>query len=164
VPLPLLPSSHDPAQSRFYFCFAQVWRARKRGSLQTVAVKLITKAGKTEKDVLDLRQEINILRKLRHPNIIAMLDAFETRNDFCVVTEYAQAELFQVLEDDRCLPEAVVRGVAQQLVAALYYLHSNRIIHRDMKPQNILIAADGTGNHHKTASDVPQLTCCILLL
>lgn len=48
-------------------------------------------------------------------------------------------ELFHILEDDRCLPESVVRSVARQLVQALHYLHSNRIIHRDMKPQNILI-------------------------
>ena len=48
-------------------------------------------------------------------------------------------ELFHILEDDRCLPEGVVRSVARQLVAALHYLHTHRIIHRDMKPQNILI-------------------------
>lgn len=48
-------------------------------------------------------------------------------------------ELFHILEDDRCLPEGVVRSVARQLVQALHYLHTNRIIHRDMKPQNILI-------------------------
>lgn len=110
-----------------------------------MAVKLITKAGKSEKDIKSLRQEIDILRKLRHPNIIEMVDAFETREDFCVVTEFAQGELFQVLEEDKSLPEPVVRSIAQQLVAALYYLHSNRIIHRDMKPQNILVASDGTG-------------------
>ena len=68
----------------------QVWKARRKGSLQTVAVKLITKHGKNEKDVRNLRQEIEILRKLRHENIIQMLDAFETRTDFCVVTEFAQ--------------------------------------------------------------------------
>jgi fused-like protein len=47
------------------------------------------------------------------------------------------------LEDDQSLPEEVVQGVAKQLVRALHYLHSNRIIHRDMKPQNILIGANG---------------------
>ena len=69
---------------------AQVWKARRTGSLQTVAVKLITKHGKNDKDVRSLRQEIEILRTLQHPNIIAMLDAFETKTDFCVVTEFAQ--------------------------------------------------------------------------
>lgn len=130
-------------------CFVQlhlqVWKARKSGSLQTVAVKLISKVGKNDKDVTGLRQEIDILRKLRHPNIIEMIDAFETKTDFCVVTEFAQGELFQILEDDRSLPEDVVKTIAKQLVAALHYLHTHRIIHRDMKPQNILIAADGTG-------------------
>ncbi|EFN52208.1 hypothetical protein CHLNCDRAFT_26970 [Chlorella variabilis] len=123
--------------------FGKVWKARRAGSLQTVAVKLITKHGKNDKDLRSLRQEIEILRKLQHPNIIAMLDAFETKNDFCVVTEFAQGELFHILEDDRCLPEGVVRSVGRQLVQALHYLHTNRIIHRDMKPQNILISANG---------------------
>lgn len=52
-------------------------------------------------------------------------------------------ELFEILEDDQSLPEATVQSIAKQLVRALHYLHSNRIIHRDMKPQNILIGANG---------------------
>jgi serine/threonine protein kinase len=44
--------------------------------------------------------------------------------------EFAQGELFEILEDDQALPEDVVRGIAKQLVRALHYLHSNRIIHR----------------------------------
>ena len=47
----------------------------------------------TEKDIKNLRQEIGILRKLNHENIILMFDAFETDRDFCVVTEYAQGEV-----------------------------------------------------------------------
>jgi fused-like protein len=62
---------------------------------------------------------------------------------FCLA-EFAQGELFEILEDDQSLPEDVVQGIAKQLVRALHYLHSNRIIHRDMKPQNILIGAGGT--------------------
>jgi serine/threonine protein kinase len=124
--------------------FGQVWKARKVGELQTVAIKLIPKAGKKESEIKGLRQEIDILKTLRHTNIIQMVDAFETSSDFCVVTEFAQGELFEILESDTSLSEKVVQSIARQLVGALHYLHSNRIIHRDMKPQNILIAADGT--------------------
>lgn len=55
-------------------------------------MKFIMKAGKSEKDVKNLRQEIEILRNLRHENIIQMLDAFETKTDFCVVTEFGHGE------------------------------------------------------------------------
>ena len=47
-----------------------------------------------------------------------------------------------MLEDDGKLPEAEVRSIARQLVRALGYLHAHRIIHRDMKPQNVLICAN----------------------
>lgn len=47
-------------------------------------------------------------------------------------------------QDDQSLPEHTVQKIAKQLVRALHYLHSNRIIHRDMKPQNVLIGSNGT--------------------
>ncbi|XP_073050015.1 serine/threonine-protein kinase TIO isoform X1 [Primulina eburnea] len=122
--------------------FGKVYKGRRKFTGQTVAMKFIPKHGKTEKDILNLRQEIEILRKLKHENIIAMLDSFESPQEFCVVTEFAQGELFEILEDDKCLPEEQVQAIAKQLVRALHYLHSNRIIHRDMKPQNILIGAE----------------------
>ena len=59
-----------------------------------------------------------------------------------VVTEYADGELFSLLEDDQSLPEEQVQLIACQLVSALHYLHSHRILHRDMKPQNILLCKD----------------------
>ncbi|XP_024378756.1 serine/threonine-protein kinase TIO isoform X1 [Physcomitrium patens] len=123
--------------------FGKVYKGRRKYTGQTVAMKFILKHGKSDKDIDNLRQEIEILRQLKHENIIEMLDAFESPQEFCVVTEFAQGELFEILEDDKNLPEAQVQAIAKQLVKALHYLHSHRIIHRDMKPQNILIGAGG---------------------
>jgi len=123
--------------------FGKVFKGRKKQSGQIVALKFLSKRGKSEKDLANFRQEIQILKKLRHENIILLLDSFETPHEFCLVTEFAQGELFEILEDDGTLPESEVRKIGQQLIQALFYLHSNRIIHRDMKPQNILISANG---------------------
>lgn len=51
---------------------------------------------------------------------------------------------YEILCDDHTLNESTIQNIARQLVAALNYLHMNRVIHRDMKPQNILLTGDGT--------------------
>ncbi|KAI4890573.1 hypothetical protein NFI96_016198 [Prochilodus magdalenae] len=123
--------------------FGRVYKGRRKFSGQVVALKFIPKVGRSEKELRSLKREIEIMRGLRHPNIVLLLDSFETEREVVVVTEYAEGELFQILEDDGSLPESQVREIACQLVSALYYLHSNRILHRDMKPQNILLGKGG---------------------
>lgn len=68
----------------------QVYKGRRRATGQITAMKFIVKHGKSEKDIRNLRQEIEILRTLKHENIVQMLDTFETKEEFCVVTEFAQ--------------------------------------------------------------------------
>ncbi|NXY53107.1 STK36 kinase, partial [Callaeas wilsoni] len=123
--------------------FGRVYKGRQKHSAQVVALKFIPKVGRSEKELKNLQREIEIVRDLHHPNIIQMLDSFETAKEVVVVTDYAEGELFQILEDDGSLPEDQVQTVAAQLISALYYLHSHRILHRDMKPQNILLGKDG---------------------
>ena len=55
-----------------------------------MAIKYITKQGKSQREIENIRKEIDITRTLQHENIIHMLDAFETKRDFCLVMEYAQ--------------------------------------------------------------------------
>jgi len=123
-------------------CFGKVFKGRRRYTGKIVALKFISKRGKPEKDLQNLRIEIGILQRLDHKNIVRMLDYFETNTDFVVVTEFAYGELFDIFQDDKYLPEDQVRSISRQLVMALEYLHSEKIIHRDMKPQNVLVGAD----------------------
>ncbi|XP_054481552.1 serine/threonine-protein kinase 36 [Anoplopoma fimbria] len=123
--------------------FGRVYKGRKRFSGQVVALKFMPKVGRSEKELRSLKREIEIMRDLQHPNIVQLFDSFETETEVVVVTEYAEGQLFQILEDDGNLPESQVREIACQLVSALYYLHSHRILHRDMKPQNILLGKTG---------------------
>ena len=106
--------------------FGKVYKARRKNTGFTVAMKFITKHGKSEKDIKNLRQEIKILRNLNHENIILMFDAFETEREFCVVTEYAQGELFDILQDDQKLTESTVQQVAKQVLLIFYQLISYR--------------------------------------
>jgi fused-like protein len=123
--------------------FGRVYKARKKQTANIVALKFISKTNRKASELKKLQYEIDLMKRLKHPNIITMLDSFETAEEVCVVTEFANGELFQILQDDKRLPEEQVQAIASQLVSALYYLHSHRIMHRDMKPQNILICQGG---------------------
>ncbi|XP_078122715.1 serine/threonine-protein kinase 36 [Sander vitreus] len=123
--------------------FGRVYKGRKRFTGQVVALKFMPKVGRSEKELRSLKREIEIMRGLQHPNIVQLFDSFETDTEVVVVTEYAEGQLFQIIEDDGNLPESQVQEIACQLVSALYYLHSHRILHRDMKPQNILLGKSG---------------------
>ncbi|XP_004563974.3 serine/threonine-protein kinase 36 isoform X1 [Maylandia zebra] len=123
--------------------FGRVYKGRRKGSGMVVALKFMPKLGRSENQLQSLKREIEIMRDLRHPNIVQLFDSFETETEVVIVTEYAEGQLFQILEDDGNLPESQVRAIACQLVSALYYLHSHRILHRDMKPQNILLEKSG---------------------
>lgn len=123
--------------------FGKVYKGQRKCTNQIVAIKKIVKKGKQEKDLKNLRQEIDISRRLYHENIVQLLDSFETNSEFCLVSELATGQLFEIIEEDKRLPEVEIRKIAQQLTSALYYLHENNIIHRDIKPQNILISASG---------------------
>mgnify|MGYP001495450667 CR=1 FL=1 len=96
--------------------FGKVYKGRRKHTGQTVALKFIGKHGKSERDLRNLRQEIAILSALDHENVVKMFDYFETEREFCVVTEFARGELFEILEEDGTLPEEAVRDIAFRML------------------------------------------------
>ncbi|CAH0555122.1 unnamed protein product [Brassicogethes aeneus] len=126
--------------------FGRVYKAKRNTDGIFVALKVISKRGRSVKELKGFRRECEIQRDLNHPNVIKMLDSFETDNEIVVITEFAHKELNKLLGKTGYLSEDKVQPIVWDLVSALFYLHSNRVLHRDLKPQNILIDAK---NHAK---------------
>ena len=103
-----------------------------------VAMKVIKKEKSNDK--LLIRNEIDILKKLSHPNIVRIYEFYESEHNFYLINEYCSGgELFYFL-NKRNLNEQQLSVLFYQVFSGLCYLHENNILHRDMKPENILIS------------------------
>ena len=89
-------------------------------------------------------QEATLLAPLSHPNLVRVGDYFEEGDNTYLVMDFAEGEsLIDIIEEKGALPEAQVLTWALQLLDALTYCHSRSVIHRDIKPQNVIISPDG---------------------
>ncbi|KAH8367715.1 hypothetical protein KR084_001890 [Drosophila pseudotakahashii] len=119
--------------------FGCVYKATRKDDSKVVAIKVISKRGRATKELKNLRRECDIQARLKHPHVIEMIESFESKTDLFVVTEFALMDLHRYLSYNGAMGEEPARRVTGHLVSALYYLHSNRILHRDLKPQNVLL-------------------------
>jgi serine/threonine protein kinase len=90
--------------------------------------------------VSKIEDEMRILARLEHPNIVRYIEAISLPDRLVIVTEAAVDQLYTVIQQLTPLSEAVVLSLGGQLVAGLRYIHARNIVHRDLKPENILVA------------------------
>ena len=87
-----------------------------------------------------IESELSILRRIKHPNIVQLLEDFETNNELYLVMELVKGgDLFDAIA--RCIKytERDASGMLFNLSSALKYLHNNNIVHRDIKPENLMV-------------------------
>ncbi|XP_042422063.1 serine/threonine-protein kinase ATG1a-like [Zingiber officinale] len=124
--------------------FASVWRARHRKYGHEVAVKEIDKQ-RVDSKVRDcLLKEVSILRNISHPNIVRFFQAIQTEDKIFLVLEYcAGGDVADYLNRQGIrgrVSEDVARHFLRQLAEGLKVLRENNLIHRDLKPQNLLLS------------------------
>ncbi|NWV43085.1 ULK3 kinase, partial [Grantiella picta] len=123
--------------------YATVYKAyRKRDTREVVAVKCVNKRSLNRASVENLLTEIEILKTIRHPNIVELKDFQWDSDHIYLIMEFcAGGDLSRFIRMRRILPEKVARIFLQQLACALKFLHDRNISHLDLKPQNILLSS-----------------------
>mmetsp|Transcript_34418 Transcript_34418/g.135381 ORF Transcript_34418/g.135381 Transcript_34418/m.135381 type:complete len:352 (-) Transcript_34418:2517-3572(-) len=107
-----------------------------RENSKPVAVKVIQNIGEAR---FLHRNEIEILARVEHENIVQTHDVFERKTETYIVMEYMRGgELYDVIAEADSFSEKISREVLRDILKGIQYLHSNGIVHRDLKPENLL--------------------------
>ncbi|CAD6505512.1 BgTH12-01002 [Blumeria graminis f. sp. triticale] len=123
--------------------FATVYLITSKYSGVPFAAKELEKRRFMKNGVLDpkLDDEMKIMRKINHPNIVRFVEHIDWHAYLYIIMEYIPGgDLGGLISQYGSLPEAEVKKIAKQLLSALKYLHAEGITHRDVKPDNILVA------------------------
>ena len=125
--------------------FGSVYEAKNTIFNNIVAMKVIKKDPNNELDEQEIRNEIDILKKLSHPNIVKIYEFYVSNSHYYIVTEFCkEGELFGYIKNK--YSERQLAVLFYQVFSGLWYLHDNKILHRDIKLENIMISQKENDN------------------
>jgi len=126
--------------------FGKVLQARHKTEKVIYAVKVLNKVAIMKRnEARHIMSERNVLLKnIKHPFLVSLRYSFQTNDKLYFVLDYVNGgELFFHLQKERHFPEQRAKFYAAEIASAIGYLHSQNIIYRDLKPENLLLDADG---------------------
>jgi eukaryotic-like serine/threonine-protein kinase len=124
---------------------SSVYRARDRVLDRHVAIKILHERFTRDEDYLErFRREARAAAQLSHPNIVTVIDRGDEEGRPFIVFEFVDGEtLKRLVEREAPLPVGEALELSLQVAEALAFAHGRGVIHRDVKPQNVLLAEDG---------------------
>ncbi|XP_037621035.1 calcium/calmodulin-dependent protein kinase IGa [Sebastes umbrosus] len=116
--------------------FSEVFMVREKKTGMLYALKCLKKKHLAHSN---LENEINVLRRIQHENVVGLEDFYESRTHYYLVMQLVSGgELFDRIVDKGVYTEKDASTVIKQVLQAVSYLHENSIVHRDLKPENLL--------------------------
>lgn len=125
--------------------YGVVYKARDTSTSATVALKRIRLDAEEEGVPCTAIREVSLLKELRHENIVKLLDVCHSGNRLTMVFEFLDLDLKKYLDrENGNLDAATVQRFMRDLLRGVAFCHRNNVLHRDLKPQNLLISREKT--------------------
>ena len=147
--------------------FGSVFKG-KTESGEKVAIKIVSKKELCSEERRGVKKEAMALDSLDHPSVLRIYDHHESEDYMVLVTEYVEGNTLQQVAREKAqkarkFPEEKAADIARQLLQALDHCHRNGFMHRDVKPENVILTPEGSvklidfGLAEKTRNFVPTL-------
>ena len=129
--------------------YGKVALATRRSTGQKVAIKRMENIFEDETDCKRILREVTLMRKLKHPFVVELVELLYPSNPtsfdtLYVVMEYAESDLKKIIKSNINLEMQHTQHIIYNLLCAIKYLHESNVLHRDLKPANVLINEDCT--------------------
>jgi len=138
-----IEDNYDIAEEIGRGAFSVVKKSKHKRTGTEVAIKFIEKKYVDKTDLVLLGREIDIMKKVNHPNVLKLQEVYETDELIALVMELVSGgELFYKIVEKGNYSEKDAVKIVRQMIRGVEYLHSQAIAHRDLKPENLLCSVD----------------------
>ena len=127
--------------------YGVVYKARHSTTQEILALKMIKLDWDDEGLPSTTIREISLLRELQHPNVVALKEVVHCENKLYLVLEFLEHDLKKHIDEHTAtggMPTSLIKTYTFQILQGIAYCHAHRVLHRDLKPQNLLIDRNGT--------------------